>query len=640
MRYKTTMRFGYFIILMALCLNSCSQNSDNSKKVVIDYQGKELSEDEIKEMFKKEMLHFEIIQKNTEVEDIRLDAVTEYISSISDVSNFRLNLNNLDHYNIDEKLFFPFQEGKLTTMEFLSVMDTLNSKLKRSLLFYLYRDFVPQLAGDDSSIDKILKFDKNENNSKYSFFIKSTQQYSGFDKAIEDSLSHAEFYNKRHPKSGLLLSRYTATGNNEVTLKLLDSAIKYMPFNDKIDNPIGDFPSVFDYLYIYGDENTKKQTKILIYKYLKKARPFARAYLNPLLSNEVSPEFKEVIQAKLNYLDTINDVEKKKKEEKNFQENYLKDYARNFGMESVAYIKPLLVVPNEFLKYKEDSEINYRITDYPTSLVIGYALSAIQELSTIETLSAKDKQFIVDLLVEAKLQNSDSYNWRYYVDILKLLYPKKEYSDFEHVFSTVDQSSRYMGIDEYWNRRMYSSAELDYYLDYLNQVGFEIDSISPYDKYEFSNFGNTSSQVILWRVLDLIGVSVHYDCETGFWPNPYDELILKYLKVCNADLPDFFPIYRYEKLNDNYDTKYTAVLTDGKKGYKVNPKDNGDWYDPSSIEAMLNQALSDLGIKKRFVQIATGDQTVLSIYCEPGQIKLFADKFGLDILHEQNYGER
>lgn len=634
------MRYSYFIILLALCLNSCSQNSDNSKKIVIDYQGKELSDDEIKGMFEKEMLHFETIQNKTEVEVIRLDDVSEYISGNSDVSNFRLNLNNLDHYNIDDKLFFPFKEGKLTTKEFLSVMDTINSELKRSLLFYLYRDFVPQLAGDDYSIDRILKIDKNENKSEYSFFIKSTQQYSGFAKAIEDSLSHAEFYNKRHPKSGLLLSRYAVTGNNEVTLQLLDSAIKYMPFNDKIDNPIGDFPSAFDYLYIYGDENIKKQTKILVYKYLKKARPFARAYLNPLLSSEVSSEFKEVVQAKLNYLDTIIDVKKKKKEEKNFQENYLKDYARNFGMESVPYIKQLLVVPNEFFKYKEDSEINYRITDYPTSLVIGYALSAIVELSTIEKLSTKDKQFIVDLLKDAKLQNSDSYNWRYYVDILKNLYPKKEYSDFEHVFLTVDQSSRYMGIDEYWNRRMYSSTELDYYLNFLKQVGFEIDSISEYDKFEFSNFGNTSSQVILWRVLDLIDVSVHYDCETGVWPNPYDELILQYLKVCNDDLPDFFPIYKYEKLNDNYDTKYTAILTNGKKGYKVNPKDHGDWYDPSSIEAMLNQAFKDLGIKKRFVQIATGDQTVLSIYCEPGQLKLFADKFGLDILHEQNYGDR
>lgn len=55
---------------------------------------------------------------------------------------------------------------------------------------------------------------------------------------------------------------------------------------------------------------------------------------------------------------------------------------------------------------------------------------------------------------------------------------------------------------------------------------------------------------------------------------------------------------------------------------------------------MLNQALKDLGLKKRFVQIATGDQTVLSIYCEPGQLKLFADKFGLEILHEQNYSDR
>lgn len=630
------MRFGYFIILLALCLNACAPNSDNSKKVVVDYQGKELSNDEISAMFEKEMAHFDTIQKGSEVEVIRLEKVTEYLSEVNKKNKSNLNLSNLDEYNIDNKLFFPFRDGKITTSHFLSVLDTLDSKLKRSLLFYLYRDYVPQLSGDDNSIDKILKIDKEENNAKYSFFIKSTQQYSNFDKAIVDSLSSSDFYNKSYPKSGLLLSRYAVTGNNEVTLKLLDSAIKHMPYNGEIDNPIGDFASAFDYLHVFGDKNIKKQTKVLAYKYLKKARPFARIYLNPLLANEVSPEFKEVIQIKMSHLDTISNEKKAKEYKREFQEYYLKDYARNFGMESVSYINSLLVVPNEFLKYEKESDINYRITDYPTNLMIGYALSAIQELSTIETLSIKEKQIIVDLLQEAKLQNSDSYNWHYYVDILKNLYPTKEYSDFEHIFSTVDLSS----IDEYWNRRMYSSSDFDFYLDYLKQVGFEIDSISQYDKFKFSDFGNTSSEVILWRVLELIGVSVHYDCETGVWPNPYDELILRYLKVCKDDLPDFFPIYKYEKLNDNYDTKYTAVLTNGKNGYKVQPKDHGDWYDPSSIEAMLNQALKDLGNKKRFVRIATGDQTVLSVYCEPGQIKLFADKFGLDILHEQNYEDR
>lgn len=38
MKYKT-MRFGSFFILLALCLNACSQNSDNSNNLVVDYQG-------------------------------------------------------------------------------------------------------------------------------------------------------------------------------------------------------------------------------------------------------------------------------------------------------------------------------------------------------------------------------------------------------------------------------------------------------------------------------------------------------------------------------------------------------------------------------------------------------------------------
>ena len=409
-----------------------------------------------------------------------------------------------------------------------------------------------------------------------------------------------------------------------------------MPFNERISYSIGEFPRVFEYLYAYGDEETKRQTKLLAYKYLKKARMFARPSLEPLLSNEISSELKEVIQTKMNFLDTIVDVEKKKDEERSFQENYLNDYARNFGMASLAYIKPLLIVPKEFIKYKENSETQYRITDYPTILLADRALHAIKELSINVKLSAKDKQSILDLLIAANLQNSDTYHWRYYADILKNLYPEKKFSDFKYLFPDEDKYYGYTKFEEYWNRQRQTSSDLDQYLDYLKQIGFETDNISLYDRFNFSAFEDASKQTALVYVLSLLNVSVFYDCETGVWPNPYDELILQYLRACRNDLPEFFPIYEYEKSNDDYKTKYAAVLTNGKTGYKVNPKDYGDWYDPSAIEALLNQALRDSGIQKRFIQIPTGDQSVLSIYCEPGQLKLFADKFGLKISDEQD----
>lgn len=156
------MRFGYFIIFLTFCVSCCAQNADNSKKVVADYKGIGLSEAEIKQIFEKELLHFETIQKNTEVEVIRLRNAPEYLSRVSNIGGIRLNLNDLDRHNIGTKLFFPYKDGIITTEGFLSVMDTLNKELKRSLLILLYRNFVPQLAGDNHSIDRILEIDKKD----------------------------------------------------------------------------------------------------------------------------------------------------------------------------------------------------------------------------------------------------------------------------------------------------------------------------------------------------------------------------------------------------------------------------------------------------------------------------------------------
>ncbi len=122
------------------------------------------------------------------------------------------------------------------------------------------------------------------------------------------------------------------------------------------------------------------------------------------------------------------------------------------------------------------------------------------------------------------------------------------------------------------------------------------------------------------------------------WPNPYDELLEDYLKICSADLKNYYGLYQYKKLNENYETKYTAMVTDGTTGFVADPEDAGDWYDPVTVEALLNRALKDNGVDKRFFQLDTGDQTVFVLYCSPGQYKLLVTKFGLPLVGS-SFGE-
>lgn len=629
------MKYSTLLLVIVILFTGCSQKEMKSPPV-IDYQGKELSEDEIDDFFEKELAHFESLQEDTSV----------VIGEIDDVSRFQtpgkkspLVLQNLDLYNISDKLLAPFKVGRISVADFSQILDTLSDNVKKYIPYHFQTDYYPQLKGNENLLNKIVAIDARLDNGQYGFFIKATQQAPGFAKMIEDSLRSEALYRKKHPHSGFLLSRYAVTGNNKITLELLKIAIDRMEPNRSIDSPLGDNLNVFEYLMLNGDDATKTKTKELLFEYLGKARMGAIDNAEVLLSTEVSPELRKLVEDKFKSLDTISDSQLRKEAEENFQGTYLKHYARNLGMSSLKYIQSLLILSPQQISYGEDDPTHFKISDSKADYTTEYALSALEQMVKYNELSDSEKKTVLAVLTMANLQNSKSYKWRQYISILKAMYPERPYEDFASLFSNIASGYRYQEPGEYWNRKLYSADNLGTYLNYMAQLGFDTTRVTKNSRFLFlKEYKGYDNEVIFWGLFEMLGNSVHYDCETGVWPNPYDELMAQYLNVA-PELSDYAVHFSYKKLDEDYNTEYTVAIFNDKNGFITHRNDDSDWYHPNTVEKLLNTALKEKGVSKRFIQIATGDQTVLSVYCNPGQLKLFADKFGVPLMHEQNYDD-
>jgi hypothetical protein len=599
------MRSTLLTIIILLPLLSCSQHSE--KKFVIDYQGREMSEDEIQHFMKVEMEHFESLNTATDVTVLKYDdvkkALPEWFPNNAGDPRFR----NMDTYNFEKKIIQPYFTGKISSEQFLAILDTLNDELKRLIPYSFIKQHIQHLKQQPSILDKVLAIDRAQLKGENSFLIQCTQQQLGFQKALEDSIasdtfSSGKWYSNRSP----YLSRYAAIGNNNATLALLIIAIDKMPAGEQLDSHEENYLNAFEYLMLNGGESIKKETRKLLFQYLTKGSMVAMGSVRGLLTGEISDELKTLSQLKRAGVDALTDVDLKKNQESSFKEYYLKHYVRNLGTAALPYLEGLLTGKEDVDRY--------------------YAFPALREVAQYCKLTDSDKKTIVDLMENVNQLKPGRY-LNQCVDIVKILYPEKTLTDVTPLFSDPNGE-----LEQYWNQPTYDVKNLDQYYGFLKAIGLDVKDLSGKDRYLFlKEYQGYNSEWLVFGLLNHVGKTLSYDCETGMWPNPYDELLQDYLDACSADLKNYYALYQYQKLNEDLDTKYTTLITDGSTGYLTNPRDAGDWYDPISVEALVNRALKDKGIDKRFMQLNTGDQTVFSVYCTPGQLKLLADKFGLGV---------
>lgn len=144
-------------------------------------------------------------------------------------------------------------------------------------------------------------------------------------------------------------------------------------------------------------------------------------------------------------------------------------------------------------------------------------------------------------------------------------------------------------------------------------------------KKESEGDGN---QGYLFNFLSVSGIYLWFDAEVGMVPVDYDELIRSLSNNSNGKFENI-GIWMDAKTDDEYNTIYYIYLTANGKIYIAHPEDIGDWYDVEVVLQLLNTALTDSGLKERYVFIDTGDQTVQIMFGLEESIKSFVEKYDL-----------
>lgn len=143
--------------------------------------------------------------------------------------------------------------------------------------------------------------------------------------------------------------------------------------------------------------------------------------------------------------------------------------------------------------------------------------------------------------------------------------------------------------------------------------------------------GGYSTYSLKWVVQQSLPNFVHFDSETGLFPNPYDELFLNtFVPAACGKLDGLRVGMSWDE--ENYDdpgTKVWMVFRD--KAYVFEPQDDSDWYDLDAVQTAINTILETEGFEERFVLWDPGDQTVGYYFGEPAKTRVMLKQLGYDV---------
>lgn len=127
------------------------------------------------------------------------------------------------------------------------------------------------------------------------------------------------------------------------------------------------------------------------------------------------------------------------------------------------------------------------------------------------------------------------------------------------------------------------------------------------------------------------GSFLFFDCETCEVVSRHDALVWEMatasrgrfspdaaLQTTVGEAVPGAPVYRLE------------VVSRGRL-FTVMCRNHGDWYDTSSVFALVHRALAEAGVDERFVRIDTGDQMCVCFLGHPEAIATFCERTGLEM---------
>lgn len=529
------------------------------------------------------------------------------------------NYSKLDSYNIENKIFKPFSQGIISKTEILNILENLDENLIASFIRYAKISPLKSIKGDSLTIKSISDILKRKNQSNLDIlYFKATNNYENAFPEIEKIIHENEFLKSSEINIGYLLSRYAYYKEESKSLKLLEIVVKNIEPNTEIGTSYSEIPSVFEQLIFSENSRIRIETEKLLIDYFYK-NPFCDTYYFHNSLKRISTDHSKIyLKSRIENLLTD-------KEKKYFNSNLLIHYTRLFGYTSFPYLKENLTLKQEQIKF-DTSYNEFRFIEYSNEVVFREHLEALVVLTQNNKLTESQEQTLISFLDEIQLTKIGSYYWREYFEIIKTFSPTVTLASIKDKFRSTD----FEKVQDYWNKRIYNVNDIDDYLTALNSFGFS-KHLNSKEKQEYilSNLGD-KREVVIWDLLEKTGIAYSYDAESGFYPPNYNSILTDYLNFCKTDINELKYEISYEKLNSDK-IKSKLFLSDNSKTLEIETNDNGDWYDYVAIDAIFNKFLMTKKINKRFINIITGDQSRLLLYCTTEQAVNIQNKFGLRI---------
>lgn len=130
------------------------------------------------------------------------------------------------------------------------------------------------------------------------------------------------------------------------------------------------------------------------------------------------------------------------------------------------------------------------------------------------------------------------------------------------------------------------------------------------------------------------GVVHGFDAETGQFPNEHDSLMRDLAGItggafAGAVFEEMPPVFD-ERTGEEEQGPYRLSVYLGGKRYRVDAKNNGDWYDVEAVLRLMNAVLADRRSELRLHAVGTADQTATVVAATP---RAFAKAVKAGLLH-------
>ncbi|HPG08406.1 MAG TPA: hypothetical protein P5275_12510 [Saprospiraceae bacterium] len=548
-------------------------------------------------------------------------------------ANFK-NLKDIHAWDLKDRIIDPLEKGIINLNDLHKILENTDYECVQEILSYFYQYNLPFIQNKrdldvlSSHIDEFIDHEYDDFN--YDFYIKLSQKYPGMDSYIENAILNDDFKSEDFGPEDLL-QRYVLYNNHKKSLNLLNIALDRHSDQNPFSGYVDHFPDLFDYLYYFGEDNVKDETLILLLKYLKNSSLIEVLFHEELIQQFNIESLMDLLNSKLREIASTEDLVQKEKLIKDFQLNALNIYAKCYGKKALLYFKHLILHPGDtFMPDNIPTSIN-EFTDM-------YVLFALTYLANNAELTSADRTEILNVAKLIKITDDNMGLLDNKISLYQRLFPDNNLNQFLTEFSIPNNSKEDTLVTTYWPREKeliityHKSLNLDALFSELKKSGIEYNPLTPLQEFEIWKSNSPGYfPYLLNDIFEKTGISISNVPEFGGWI-PYLQVLQKYLNVCQDALHGYIPLYDHEEVAEDT-IQYKLMLTNGSKAYAVNANRLGGSFDVESVESLVNFVLKQEGSIKRFSRLKT---STTSIYAEPDRIEHFLNKYGMEIIKNNN----